>query len=94
MRTLEKIRWTLTRKIYRFKRKRTIRKMQKRKHKACREADRLTDIYNKRHYVMPDGRSRYLIFNRRQLIAANRQLDPGQRRNFYDIIKEAVYITK
>ena len=71
-----------------------LRKMLRRKKKACRQADRLTEALNKRHYVMPDINGQYLVFNRKQLLAANKILDPGQRKDFYDIIKEAVYITK
>jgi hypothetical protein len=79
--------------IWRIKRKLELGKLEKRKRKAVREAERLKNVTGKRHYVLL-LEDHYIVRSSNQLKEVNRLLPPLAKINVVTRDKVTVHITK
>lgn len=87
------LRWLLFKKNNSFFVRRRERLWLKEFKRAKKQADRLTELDNRRYYVLPDWNGKLVAMNSKQIAFLKRKKMMGKQVNGFYLMKEALYFT-
>jgi|LSQX01.1.fsa_nt_gb hypothetical protein len=88
------LKWLLFKKNNTFFSRRRERLWIKEFERARKKADRLTELDNRRYYVLPDWSGKLVAMNKKQIDFLKRKRMMGKQVNGYYLMKEALYFTE